>query len=189
MEQLCFDISAPVNYVRSARARRLRITVRPEPAVLVTVPLRASLAEAQRFVASKQAWINKHLQRMAHRQQQQQHETPPDLSNVDLVKAQDELFRRLEAFSRQHELPYRRAAFRCQKSKWGSCSSQNNLSLNINMVFLPRHLQDYLLLHELTHVQHKHHGAAFWAGLDRLCGGRARALSKELKQHRMYLKG
>jgi hypothetical protein len=189
MDRGNLDISAPVNYVRSARARRMRITVRPEPAVIVTVPLRGSLAEAQRFVASKQAWITKHLQRMAQRQQHHTQEPPPDLSKVDLAKAQNELFARLEAFSRQHELPYRRAAFRCQKSKWGSCSSQNNLSLNINMVFLPDHLQDYLLLHELAHVRHKHHGAAFWAELDRLCGGRAKALSKELKQHRMYLKG
>ena len=114
---------------------------------------------------------------------------PPDISPVDLAAAQEELFARLEAFSRQHQLPYRRAAFRCQKTRWGSCSSQNNLSLNINMVFLPRHLQDYLLLHELTHVRHKHHGPAFWATLDCLCGGNARRLAKELKGHRLHVFG
>lgn len=49
------DFSVPVAYVRSVRAKRLRITIRPEPAVTVTVPRRASLEEAKRFVVSKEA--------------------------------------------------------------------------------------------------------------------------------------
>ncbi len=187
IEPLCGELLAPVSYVRSDRAKRLRITIRPEPSVTVTVPRRASLDEAKRFVAARQAWIRKHLRQMAEKRRNAQNNPPPDVSKIDLNKAQDELFERLETFSRQHNLPYRRAAFRCQKTKWGSCSSRNNLSLNINIVFLPRHLQDYLLLHELAHVRHKNHSPAFWQELDRLCGGRAKALTRELKQHTMHL--
>jgi len=165
----------------------LRITIRPEPSVTVTVPQQTSLDEAKRFVAERGAWIRKHLKQMAEQRRQPQI-PPPDVSKIDLVKAQNELFERLEIFSQQHNLPYGRAAFRCQKTKWGSCSSQNNLSLNINIVFLPRHLQDYLLLHELAHVQIKNHSPAFWQTLDRLCGRSAKALARELKLHTMHLK-
>ena len=181
------DSAAPVNYVRSERARHLRITVRPDLEVRVTVPPRASAQEAQQFVAAKQDWINTHLARLARQRQRQREMMPPDLSKIDMLKAQEGIFDRLNAFSRQHRLPYRRAAFRCQKTKWASCSAHNNISLNINMIFLPRHLQDYLLLHELAHVRHKNHSPAFWAELDRLCGGAARAMACELKQHSMVL--
>ena len=181
----CPDISAPIHYVRSLRARRLRITIKPDPAVVVTVPRRGSMEEAQQFLASKQAWIKKHLDQMA----RQNREMPSiDLQKVDLKKAQDELFNRLDEFSAQHNLLYRRASFRCQKTKGGSCSSQNTISLNINIVFLPKHLQDYILLHELVHIRHKNHSPKFWAELDQHCGGRAKAMRNELKSHTLQIK-
>ncbi len=134
--------------------------------------------------------MRKHLVRMAERQKQLEQEPPPplpDLSKIDLAAAQDEIFERLAALSKEHKLPYQQATFRCQKSTWGSCSSHNNISLNINMIFLPRHLQDYLLLHELTHIRHKNHSARFWAELARLSGGNPKALAKELKHYKIHL--
>ncbi len=179
------NIDAPIRYVRSTRAKRLRIAIRPEPEVRVTLPHRMALSEAQQFVAAKQEWIEKHLRRFA---QQQQHQAPPPaLSKEDLLKAQQALFDRLKAFSKQHRLPYNRATFRCQKTRWGSCSSRNNISLNINMVFLPRRLQDYLLLHELAHIRHKNHSRAFWVELNRLCGCDAKTLARELKKHSLFI--
>ena len=121
------------------------------------------------------------------RQMETRHTEQPRLSRDELIKAQDELFDRLDYFSKKHDLPYRRAAFRCQKTKWGSCSSQNNISLNINIAFLPPHLQDYILLHELCHIRHKNHSKSFWLQLDHYCGTGAKALAKELKNHRMQM--
>lgn len=112
----------------------------------------------------------------------QRPETSP-LSQDELVQAQNELFARLEHFSRKYDLPYARAAFRCQKTRWGSCSSKNNISLNINIAYLPPHLQDYILLHELCHIRHKNHSKQFWVQLDKYCDTSAKALAKELKQY------
>ena len=175
-----------ITYRRSRRAKYVRISVSPEPAVTVTVPQRVPLREAQAFVQTKEAWIRKHLRRM--REAEQKRPALPELSDEALEAAQEALFVRLEAFSERFDLPYRRAAFRCQKTKWGSCSSQNNISLNINIAFLPEHLQDYILLHELCHIRHKNHSPAFWSLLDACCGRSAKALAKELKQHRMVLR-
>jgi predicted metal-dependent hydrolase len=174
-----------VSYRRSRRAKYLRITIAPSQAVTVTIPANMSLERAKEFVRAKQAWIQKHLTKM--RQTETLQAEPPELSREELINAQETLFSRLEHFSKKHDLPYRRAAFRCQKSKWGSCSSQNNISLNINIAFLPEHLQDYILLHELCHVRHKNHSRAFWDQLDRYCGGKAKAFAKELKNHRMQM--
>jgi len=139
------------------------------------------MKQAQAFVRSKQTWIQKQLTKI--QQMERLHANRQQFSRDELIKAQDDLFIRLGHFSKKHDLPYRKASFRCQKTKWGSCSGQNKISLNINIAFLPRHLQDYILLHELCHIRHKNHSKFFWAQLDQYCGGSAKTLAKELKTH------
>ena len=46
-------------------------------------------------------------------------------------------------------------------TNWGSCSSKGNINLNLNIVRLPKVLQDYVLLHELCHLRHHDHGHTF----------------------------
>lgn len=46
--------------------------------------------------------------------------------------------------------------------RWGSCSVRNVVRLNWRLVLLPEALLDYVIVHELCHVVHKHHGPAFW---------------------------
>ena len=172
-------------YRRSRRAKNLRITIHPTQAVTVTVPANLPFDCAEEFVRSKQTWIQKHFRRMQESEKVRQ--AQPELSQDELNKAQDELLSRLEYFSEKHKLPYNRAAFRCQKTKWGSYSSQNNISLNINIAFLPEHLQDYILLHELCHIRHMNHSKAFWTQLDEFCDGRAKEYAKELRTYRMKM--
>lgn len=175
-----------IKYVSSARARNLRITLRPDCSITVTAPKRVSKRQLQEFVASRHAWIQKHLTKFKQRQPK---DVPSvDLSQLDIKQAQSQIFERLKSFAEQHNLPYRKAAFRCQKSKWGSCCKTNrSISLNINMILLPPHLQDYLLLHELTHLNHPNHSPAFWSQLNSYCAGKAKCLSKELKTYPLTL--
>jgi len=174
----------PVTFSRSPRAKYQRITVRPDKTITVTIPRSGSLNEAKQFLKSKISWIQKQLQKI---DQQAQRQDRPDL-DVDLEKAQVALFNRLDYFSEKHNLPYNRAGFRCQKTRWGSCSGKNNISLNVNIVFLPKELQDYVLLHELVHTKVKNHSRKFWAELDKYTNGRAKELSKKLKKYNMKLK-
>ena len=163
----------------------MRITVHPTQTVMVTVPSALPLKQAKEFVLTKQAWIQKHLAKI--QQAEDPRKEQPELSPQELEKIQDDLFSRMERFSEKYKLPYNRAAFRCQKTKWGSCSGQNNISLNINIAYLPEHLQDYILLHELCHIRHKNHSKAFWAQLDKYCSGKAKEYAKELKMHPMKI--
>ena len=57
-----------IAYRRSKRARNLRITIDPTPAITVTVPSNLSLKYAEEFVQSKQAWIQKHLRKIRDRE-------------------------------------------------------------------------------------------------------------------------
>ncbi|MBI3120188.1 MAG: M48 family metallopeptidase, partial [Candidatus Kerfeldbacteria bacterium] len=51
---------------------------------------------------------------------------------------------------------------RNQKTQWGSCSSKRTLSFNFKILFLPLHLADYIIVHELCHLQELNHSRAFW---------------------------
>ncbi len=174
-----------VRYRRSVRAKYQRITVGRDRTITVTVPRNGSRQEAERFVRSKIDWIKKQLKKID--QYNAKPQETPDLT-IDIDKVQDELFDRLRHFSKKYNLPFRRAAFRCQKTRWGSCSSQNNISLNINITYLPAHLQDYILLHELCHIRHKNHGKKFWAQLNKYVDSKAKSLQKEMRKYRMKVK-
>ena len=52
--------------------------------------------------------------------------------------------------------------FRKTKRQWGSCSGKNVLSFNTMMMKLPKDVIQYIIVHELAHIQHKHHQKMFW---------------------------
>ena len=174
----------PVAFTRSERARFQRITIRSDKSITVTVPKYGTLREAKRFLKSKISWIQKQLQKI---DQQAQCRDMLDL-DIDIEKAQINLFNRLDYFFEKHSFSYNRAGFRCQKTRWGSCSGKNNISLNVNIVFLPEELQDYVLLHELVHTKVKNHSRKFWAELDKYTEGQAKELSKKLKKYQIRLR-
>jgi len=72
-------------------------------------------------------------------------------------------YARLEHYNQYYNLPYNRVAIRNTRSRWGSCSSKQNLNFNYRILFLPPELQDYLIVHELCHLQEMNHGPHFWS--------------------------
>jgi predicted metal-dependent hydrolase len=93
---------------------------------------------------------------------------------------------RLNELSRKHHLPYNRLIIKNNKSRWGSCSQKNNINLSLHLMRLPDHLIDYILLHELAHTVHKHHGKRFWEKLEKICP-EAKALDKALRGYRIEI--
>jgi predicted metal-dependent hydrolase len=70
---------------------------------------------------------------------------------------------RLTHFNEIYAFSYKRVAIRNQKTRWGSCSSHKNLNFHYKILFLSPELADYLIVHELCHLQEMNHGAAFWS--------------------------
>ena len=67
-----------------------------------------------------------------------------------------------ERISRKTGLPYQNLTIRDQKTRWGSCSALKNVNLNLKLIFLPPHLVDYVIIHELCHTQVLSHSSSFW---------------------------
>ena len=151
---------------RSVRAKYLNLSVRPFEGARVAVPPGITFASAAAFAASKAAWIKNRLQSMSRMEQCADHvrRTKP----FDPRAARRQLIERTEILAARHGFSFRRIFIRRQRTRWGSCSHQNNINLNINLVLLPPELTDYIILHELVHTRVKHHGPAFWRELGRL---------------------
>jgi predicted metal-dependent hydrolase len=73
------------------------------------------------------------------------------------------------ALAGEYGFDFARLSFRNQKSRWGSCSSSGNLSLNAKLLFCSPEACRYVLIHELVHLEHPNHSSRFWRRVGDLC--------------------
>lgn len=172
-----------ITFARNKRAKRLSITVRPFKGVRVTVPAVASLAEARQFVSVKRDWIAHQLERVKPFEEEARL-AAVRVAGIDRETADPFLKERLFELAALHGFTPEKVTIRCQKTRWGSCSWSNSISLNRQLILLPVELIDYVLLHELVHTRIKNHSPLFWAELMRLMPD-ARLRRALLKQYRL----
>lgn len=77
-------------------------------------------------------------------------------------RAQLYLPKRLQQISAHMEASYNSVTIRNTSSRWGSCSSHNDINLSLWLMILPDELIDYVITHELSHTRFKHHAKDFW---------------------------
>jgi hypothetical protein len=77
----------------------------------------------------------------------------------------------LESVALRTGLGYRKLGIRSQKTRWGSCSIRGSISLNDQLLFLPRATVEYLMIHELCHTRYLNHSRAFWELVEVHCPG------------------
>ena len=157
------DRRIPYTLHRSARARRLRISIYPGRDIRVALPRRFSVRAAEDFVRKKAGWILRHwgnasvsaepsADRVARRADYLRH-----CARACAI-AKD----RLHHFNAFYGFRYRRVAVKMQTTLWGSCSAKKNLNFNYRIALIPPHLADYVIVHELCHLQEMNHSTTFW---------------------------
>ena len=163
---------------RSYRAKHINISVKPPSKIRVAVPLGVEFEKARKIAEQRKYWIEKQLEKFSNSTA-----TPilDTFAGEELIVHKKSLTRRVNVLAKRHGFKFNKLRFKVMKSRWGSCTAKNNISLNILMVHLPKRLQDYIILHELVHTRIKNHGNSFWALMDRITGD-AKAINKELKE-------
>lgn len=146
----------------SARAKRIRFTIYGGGDLIVTVPRKFSELDLERFMREKANWIlkktgefkgfknplsfqNERHAYLTHRQ-----------TALDLVR------KRLGYFNSIYNFSFNKVRIKNQKSCWGSCSRRKNLNFNYRLAFLPAHVADYVVVHELCHLEEMNHSKNFW---------------------------
>ena len=169
-----------IRYIKNNRAKRIIISIKPEY-VRITVPRRQTLKNAQKFVDAKINWIKKHSNNM-----KVLTEKSKELPKIDREEARENLEKRLSELAEQHKFQYNRVSIRSQRTRWGSCSSKDNISLNMKLLHLPQQLIDYILLHELVHTRVKNHSKDFWNELETVVPN-ARTVDEQLREYQYCL--
>lgn len=203
----------PYRLLRHPRARRLRLRVERDGAVVVTAPKRLRRSEIDQFVKAQGAWVAAVRERLVRSRAgcdpavcglrptrielpavaeqwrvvygEGGAGSPEPLLRLPNDEATETTARRLQDWLKQRAraalaplvddlalvngFEYGRLSFRNQRSRWGSCSSNGNLSLNARLLFCSPEACRYVLIHELVHLEHPNHSPKFWNRVAELC--------------------
>ena len=143
----------------------------------VAIPKRVSLVQAIEFTKKKETWINKTIIKLTHRFKEQK-----QLPDIDVISGSQFLINRINELANKYGFIFKKVSIRNQKTRWGSCSKNNNISLNIQLMRLSNSLIDYVILHELVHTVVKNHSILFWNTLD-IYVNDAKKTDNRLKQY------
>ena len=137
------------------------------------------------FLECKAGWVEAARARLAQRRAALPPQLPPaaEKARVEELRraAKADLPDRIGRLSRITGLKYNKLTIRASRTKWGSCTGTNNISLSLFLMTLPEHLRDFVIVHELCHTVHHDHSPKFHALVDRLVGGNEKALNREIK--------
>jgi predicted metal-dependent hydrolase len=187
---------------RSPRARRVRVSVESDGAVLVTIPRRAPAKAADEAVRELAPWIERRRRALA-RAAAEVERTPgtvpylgrelvlvpqPGRTRVhrrgdallvpagsgaaDALErwyrraARAEIAPRLDAAVARAGTSYNGLTIRSQRTRWASCSSNGAMSFNWRLLLAPVEVLDYVIEHEVCHLEVMDHSPRFWALLE-----------------------
>lgn len=152
------------------RSRRRTISVQvTDGEVVVRAPMRTSRREADAFVERHEDWIAKQLKK----NEQMRAAAPEPLTTDELAalyaKARQVLPARARYYAERLGVSFGRIAIRCQRTRWGSCSTKHNLNFNCLLMLTPPEVIDAVVVHEVCHLREMNHSARFYALVLSLC--------------------
>lgn len=171
------DRKIPYTIITNKKLKNLYITIDPNKGIIVKNP-NYSLQKVKSIVEQKAKWIDEKLLHVNKKY---------SISNIYKEENKVLLFGKKESLHVKQNLAvfYKTKSqecvptlvqkwaeimnekptnikFRKAKRRWGSCSINNELSFNTSLVQLPQECIEYIIVHELSHIKHKHHQRSFW---------------------------
>ncbi|GAC1436723.1 MAG: SprT family zinc-dependent metalloprotease [Solirubrobacteraceae bacterium] len=81
--------------------------------------------------------------------------------------AREEVGARLDAATLHAGLAYTRLSIRSQRTRWASCAADGAMSFNWRLLLAPERVLQYVVWHEVCHLEVADHSPRFWALLER----------------------
>lgn len=143
---------------KNAWSRNVKFTVSTSGRLSMSVPKHTPDFLVKRYLNSNREAIRKRLPLNDPATQR----TRDYQKKLLMKKAKEYLPYRLEYYAKLYGYKYEKCRLTHANTRWGSCSSNKTISLNIGLMKLPEPLRDYVILHELAHLNHMDHSKAFW---------------------------
>ena len=133
--------------------------------LIVRVPMKATDDEINLFILGHKRWIEKQLNKIE--EHKKKSDSVESLSADEIRVLADQAMKiipeRVRYYAPKIGVTYDRIAIRNQRSKWGSCSSNGNLSFNCLLMLTPPEVLDSVVVHELCHRKVMNHSDLFYA--------------------------
>lgn len=155
-----------VNIIRS---RRKSISVRPMTGgIEVRAPLRMSDRAVLMFLDSNRIKILAMLKRASEKREKAGEKLSDEQIAALAAEAKKIIPQKCAYFAALMGVKYGRVSIRCQKTRWGSCSSAGNLNFNCLLMLCPDEVINYVVVHELAHRKQMNHSPKFWAEVEKI---------------------
>ena len=165
-----------VLFEKSRKAKRVIIAIKSPSSIRVAVPRFISFRRAESFMLQKIDWIKKQQSKCLKKINIT--ELSKSVSSEEKLKVKNQV----EHLANKYGFTFRKITLRNMNTRWGSCTAQNNISLNIGLAVLTEELRDYIILHELVHTKIKNHSKEFWNELSNFIPN-PKALNRKLSQN------
>lgn len=146
--------------IRSGR-RTLGLEIRGGE-LIVRAPYTVPDRRIEQFVADHAKWIAKHLE-----ESRRESSSAVPLTAGEIRELADRALKlipeRVEYYARIIGVSYGNITIRCQRTKWGSCTSRGNLNFNCLLMLTPPEVIDSIVVHELCHRREMNHSERFYA--------------------------
>ena len=157
-----------INIIRTDR-KTLSIQLK-HGEIIARAPLRMKDKEIYSFIESKKSWIEKNLAKIEEREKAISEVQPFTQEEINALaeKAKTIIPERVKYYAPKIGVTYNRITIRCQRTRWGSCSSKGNLNFNCLLALFPLEVIDSVVVHELCHRKHMNHSPQFYAEIEKV---------------------
>ncbi len=157
-----------INIIRTDR-KTLSIQLK-HGEIIARAPLRMKDKEIYSFIVSKKSWIEKNLAKIEKREKVISEEQPFTQEEIRVLaeKAKTIIPERVKYYAPKIGVTYNRITIRCQRTRWGSCSSKGNLNFNCLLALFPNEVIDSVVVHELCHRKHMNHSPQFYTEIEKV---------------------
>lgn len=178
-----------VHFLQNSKQRHCYLRVKGQNQLQITANKRFTIEDAKKLIHQKKAWILKHFKTYENMPSPNEFyylgekHTNQAINKDELYaqKAKEMLPSLVQKHAQRMNAFPTKLSFRKNKTRFGSCSAKNAVSLNILLMKFPQEVIEYVIIHELAHIKHKNHSAQFWKHIEVFCPN-YKILDKRLKE-------